>query len=75
MKEKKAYELQTKDSLVNVLELFCAEADGTSYSKSKLESLRFELNRHSKATRGFDVINDSEFTDITPPEATWADVS
>ena len=25
MKEKNAYELQTKDKLVNVLELFCAE--------------------------------------------------
>ena len=31
LKEKKAHELQTKDTLVNVLELFCAEADGTSY--------------------------------------------
>ena len=49
-----------------MLKLFYAEArkaDGTSYSKSKLNSLRFGLNRHFKATRGFDIINDSEFTD------------
>ena len=49
-----------------MLKLFYAEArksDGTSYSKSTLSSLRFGLNRHFKATRGFDIINDSEFTD------------
>ena len=48
-----------------MLKLFYAEArkaDGTSYSKSILNSLRFELNRYFKATRGFDIINDSEFT-------------
>ena len=26
-------------------------------------SLRFGLNRHFKVTRGFDIINDSEFND------------
>jgi len=52
--------------LANVLKQFYAEArkaDGTSYSKSTLSSLRFGLNRHFKATCGFDIINDSEFTD------------
>ena len=66
LKEKKADEPQTKDTLANVLKMFYAEArkaDGTSYSKSTLSSLRFGLNRHFKATRGFDIINDSEFTD------------
>ena len=66
MKGKKADEPQTKDTLANVLKLFYAEApkaDGSSYSKSTLNSLRFGLNRHFKATRGFDIINDSEFTD------------
>ena len=66
LKEKKAGEPQTKETLANVLKLFYAEArktDGTSYSKSTLNSLRFGLNRHFKATRGFDIINDSEFTD------------
>ncbi|KAL9981815.1 hypothetical protein ACROYT_G010570 [Oculina patagonica] len=66
LKEKKADEPQTKDTLANLLKLFYAEArkaDGTSYSKSTLNSLRFGLNRHFKATRGFDIINDSEFTD------------
>ena len=50
----------------NVLMLLYAEArkaNGTSYSKSTLNSLRFGLNRHFKATCGFDIINDSEFTD------------
>ena len=49
-----------------MLKLFYAEArkaDGTSNSKSTLSSLRIGLNRHFKATRGFDIINDSEFTD------------
>ena len=66
MKEKKADEPQTKDTLANLLKLFYAEArkaDGTSCSKSTLNSLRFGLNRHFKATRGFDIINDSEFSD------------
>ena len=68
LKEKKAGEPQTKETLANVLNLFYAEAqktDGTctSYSKSTLNSLRFGLNWHFKATRGFDIINDSEFTD------------
>ena len=48
-----------------MLELLYAEArkaDGTAYSKSTLNSLRFGLNRHFKATCGFDIINDSEFT-------------
>ena len=52
--------------LANVLKLFYAEArktDGTSYSKSILNSLGFGLNRHFRATRGFDIINVSEFTD------------
>ena len=65
LKEKKAGEPQTKETLANVLKLFYAEArktDGTSYSKSTLNSPRFGLNRHFKATRGFDIINDSEFT-------------
>ena len=51
---------------MNVLKLFNAEAgkaDGTSYSKSTLNSLRFGLNRHFKATHGFDIIDDSEFTE------------
>ena len=62
LKEKKAGEPQTKETLANVLKLFYAEAPktyGTSYSKSTL----FGLNRHFKATRGFDIMNDSEFTD------------
>ena len=66
LKEKKADEPQTKDTLANVLKLFYAEArkaDGTSYSKGTLNSLRFGLNRHFKATRGFDIINNSEFSD------------
>ena len=65
LKEKKADEPQTRDTLANVLKLFYAEArkaDGTSYSKSTLNSLRFGLNRHFKATCGFDIINDTEFT-------------
>ena len=64
LKEKKADEPQT--TLANVLKLFYVEArkaDGTSYSKSTLNSLRFGLNRHFKATRGFDIITDSELTD------------
>ena len=32
LKEKKVNEPQTKDTLAKVLELFYAEADGTSYS-------------------------------------------
>ena len=65
LKEKKADEPQTKDTLANVLKLFYTEArkaDGTSYSKSTLNSLGFGLNRHFKATRGFDIINDTEFS-------------
>ena len=53
LKEKKADEPQMKDTLASVLKLFYAEApkaDGTSYSKSTLNSLRFGLNRHFKAT-------------------------
>ena len=49
-----------------MVKLFYAEArktDGTSCSKSTLNSLRFGLNRHFRATRGFDIINDSKFTD------------
>ena len=65
--EKKAGEPQTKETLGNVIKLFHAEAarktDGTSYSKSTLNSLRFGLNWHFKATCGFDIINDLEFTD------------
>ena len=60
LKGKKADEPQTKDTLANMLKQFYAEArkaDGT------LSSLRFGLNRHFRATRGFDIINDSEFTD------------
>ena len=56
LKEKKADEPQTKDTLANVLKLFYAEArkaDGTSYSKSTLKILRFGLNRHFKATRSY----------------------
>ena len=66
LKERKADEPQTNDTLANVLKLFYVEArkaDSTSYSKSTLSSLRFGLNRHFKATRGFDIINDSDFTD------------
>ena len=58
LKKKKAEKPQTKDTLANVLKRFFAEArktDGTSYSKSILNSLRFGLNRHFIATRGFDV--------------------
>ena len=55
-----------KDTLSNVFKLFHAEArkaDGASYSKSTLNSLRFGLNRRFNAPRGFDIINDSEVTD------------
>ena len=65
LKEKKADEPQKKNMLANVLKLFHTEArkaDGTSYLKSTLKSLRFSLNRHFEATPGFDNINDSEFT-------------
>ena len=51
---------------MNVLKLFCTEAriaDDTSYPNSSVNSLRFGLNWHFKATRGFDIINDSDFTD------------
>ena len=44
LKEKKADEPHTKDTLAKVLKLFYTEApkvDGTSYSKSTLNSLRF----------------------------------
>jgi len=34
-----------------------------TYSKSTLSSLRFGVNWHFKATHGFDIINDSEFTE------------
>ena len=54
-----------KDTLVKVLKLFYAEArkaDGTSHSKSNMNSLRVWLNQHFKATRDFDIINDSKFT-------------
>ena len=67
LKGKKADDHQTKDTLTNVLRLFYAEArkaGSTSYSKSTWSSHRFGLNRHFKATRGFDIINDSEFTDV-----------
>jgi len=66
LKEKKADKPQTKDALANVLKLVHEEArkaDGTSYPKNTLNSFRFGLNRHFKATCGFDIINDSEFTD------------
>ena len=62
LKEKKQMNLKQK----NMLKLLYAEArkaNGTSYSKSTLNSLRFGLNQHFKATRSFDIINDSEFTD------------
>ena len=67
LKEKKADEPETKDMFASVLKLFYAEARkayGTSYSKSTLSSLRVGLNWHFKATRGFDIINDSELTDV-----------
>ena len=66
LKEKKVSEPQTKDGISNVLKLFYAEArkvDGTSYSKSTLNSLRFGLGRHFKATLGFDIINDPAFAE------------
>ena len=66
LKEKKVPEPQTKDGISNVLKLFYAEArkvDGTSYSKSTLNSLRFGLGRHFKATLGFDIINDPAFAE------------
>ena len=78
LKEKKADEPQKKDTLATVLRLFYAEArkaDGTPYSKSTLNSLRFSLNWLFKATPGFDIINDSEFTHankVLGPEATRA---
>ena len=49
-----------------MLQLFYTEAriaDDTSYPNSSVNSLRFGLNWHFKATRGFDIINDSDFTD------------
>ena len=66
LKEKKVPEPQTKHGISNVLKLFYAEArkvDGTSYSKSTLNSLRFGLGRHFKATLGFDIINDPAFAE------------
>ena len=33
------------------------------YSKSTLSSLRFGLNQYFRATHGFNIINNSEFTD------------
>ena len=65
LKDKKADEPQTRDTLADVLKLFYAEArkaGGTFYAKSTLNSPRFRLNWHFKATRGF-YINYSEFTD------------
>ena len=64
LKEKKVSEPQTKDGISNVLKLFYVEArklDGTLYSKSSLNSLRFGLGRYFKATLGFDIINDPAF--------------
>ena len=52
LKDKKADEPQTRDTL----------AGGTFYAKSTLNSPRFRLNWHFKATRGF-YINYSEFTE------------
>ncbi|KAJ7377167.1 BTB/POZ domain-containing protein kctd1 [Desmophyllum pertusum] len=64
LKEKKLSEPQTKDGISNVLKLFYVEArklDGTPYSRSSLNSLRFGLGRYFKATLGFDIINDPAF--------------
>jgi hypothetical protein len=66
LKEKNISEPQTKESTANVLKMFYAEtrkADGNSYARNSLNSLRFGLNRHFKSTLGFDVINDAEFSE------------
>ena len=66
LEEKKVPEPEEKQELARVLKLFYVEArkaDCTSYSKSSLNSLRFGLNRHFKATRGIDTINDPDFSD------------
>ena len=64
LREKRLEEPQDKTSLAIILKTFYAKArksDGSSYSKSSLNSLRFGLNRHFKATQGTDIINDTVF--------------
>ena len=67
LKEKNRSEPQEKGPIAGVLKLFFAEArkvGRTSYSKSTLNSTR-GLNSDFKSTRGFDIINDSEFTEVS----------
>ena len=64
LKEKHESEPKTKEQICNALKLFCVEArkaDGNSYCKNSLTSLKFGLCRCYKAAYGFDIINDPEF--------------
>ena len=49
-----------------MLKSFYVEArkkDGSSYSMGSLKALRFGLNRHFKAVRGVDIMNEEEFSE------------
>lgn len=55
----------TPQSLCTILREFYASArkkDGTSYKKNTLNGIRYGLSRHYKLKRGWDIINDVEFT-------------
>ena len=57
-------QLSEKNRLAEVLKIFYIEArkeDGSAYSKSSLNSIRFGLNRHFLSTRDVNIINDPAF--------------
>ena len=61
LKEKDVEEPREKRDLALILKSFYVNArkkDGSSYSLGSLKTLRFALNRHFKAVRSFDIIND-----------------
>ena len=66
LKEKNIQEPHDKKELAQVLKSFYVEArkkDGSFYSMGSLKTLRFGLNRHFKAVRGVDIMNEEEFSE------------
>ena len=66
LKEKNIQEPHDKKELALVLKSFYVEArkkDGSFYSMGSLKTLRFGLNRHFKAVRGVDIMNEEEFSE------------
>ena len=65
LKEKNTGASRKKKDLAQVLKSFYGEArkkDGSSYSMGSLKTLGFGLNRHFKAVRGVDIMNEEEFS-------------